>query len=117
MSFALTGESGSLEAPALAHQTFRFGGSADRLAATTRLATAARRSHADLVYLRYDVFLPTLAAAFRRSKLVVELNSNVGAELQARSQAVARYERLQRRVVLGRAGTAPWPSRRSSNAS
>lgn len=104
--FALTGESGSLEAPALAHQTFRFGGSADRLAATTRLATAARRSHADLVYLRYDVFLPTLAAAFRRSKLVVELNSNVGAELQARSQAVARYERLQRRVVLGRADGA-----------
>jgi hypothetical protein len=104
--FALAARDGSVAAPALAPQTFRFGGPADRLAATTRLATAARRSHADLVYLRYDVFLPTLAAAFGRSKLVVEMNSNVGAELQARSQTVARYERLQRRVLLGRADGA-----------
>ena len=104
--YALAADNGALEAPAPGTQTFRFGGAADRLAATTRLATAVRRSHADLVYLRYDVFLPTLAAAFGRSKLVVELNSNVGAELQARSQTVARYERLQRRLLLRRADGA-----------
>ena len=55
--FALAGKDGSAAAAPLARQTFRFGGPVDRLAATTRLATAARRSHADLVYLRYDVFL------------------------------------------------------------
>jgi glycosyltransferase involved in cell wall biosynthesis len=87
-------------------RVFAFAGAAGRLAATARLAWSARRLAADLVYLRYDVFMPPLLAAFGDSRVVVELNSNVTAELRERSRAVAAYELLQRRVVLRRADGA-----------
>jgi len=81
---------------------FPFSTVVDRVRATWRLAAAVRRRRADLVYLRYDLFAPPLLRAFGDSALVVELNSNVGAELAARSHNAARYERLQRRVLLRR---------------
>jgi glycosyltransferase involved in cell wall biosynthesis len=90
----------------LDEQVFPFQGARSRLTATARLARAARDLRPDLVYLRYDVFSPPILTAFRDAKLVVELNSNVTAELRTRSSAVAAYEKLQRRVLLRRANGA-----------
>lgn len=102
----LTLVAGDARPPGDGERVFAFSGPAGRLAATARLASAARRLDADLVYLRYDVFLPPLLAAFAGSKLVVELNSNVTAELRERSRTVAAYELLQRRLLLRRADGA-----------
>lgn len=77
-----------------------------RLRATTVLARALRSSRPDLVYLRYDLFLPPLLYGFGSAALVVEVNSNSQAELRARSELSARYERVQRRILLRRADGA-----------
>jgi glycosyltransferase involved in cell wall biosynthesis len=77
-----------------------------RLRATTELARALRSSRPDIVYLRYDLFLPPLLYGFGSAALVLELNSNVQAELEARSDLSARYERVQRRILLRRADAA-----------
>jgi glycosyltransferase involved in cell wall biosynthesis len=85
---------------------YRFDGGWSRFSATTRLAGAARSLKPDLVYLRYDVFLPTILRAFGEAKLVLELNSNVTAELRRRSSPATAYELLQRRMLLRRADGA-----------
>jgi glycosyltransferase involved in cell wall biosynthesis len=81
---------------------FLFSGGRGRIAATSRLAAAVRGYRADLIYLRYDLFSPTLLRAVAGATVVAELNSNVAAELQARSRGATLYERLQRRVLLPR---------------
>lgn len=77
-----------------------------RLRATTALARALRSSRPELVYVRYDLFLPQLLYGFGSAAVVVEVNSNVQAELKARSELSARYERVQRRILLRRAEAA-----------
>jgi glycosyltransferase involved in cell wall biosynthesis len=81
---------------------FLFSGATSRIAATARLAAAVRRFRPDLLYLRYDVFTPPLARAFGTWPAVAEFNSNIAAELQARSSGTATYERIQRRFLLPR---------------
>lgn len=76
-----------------------------RLLGTAKLAARVRSSRPDLVYLRYDLFMPPILWAFGSAALVAEFNSNIGAEL-ARSALSARYERVQRRAIIRRADGA-----------
>jgi glycosyltransferase involved in cell wall biosynthesis len=83
-------------------RAFSFAEGRSRIAATARLAAAVRRHRPNLLYLRYDLFMPPLVRAFASWPTVAEFNSNVGAELRARSSRAAVYERLQRRFLLSR---------------
>jgi glycosyltransferase involved in cell wall biosynthesis len=85
---------------------FPFAGVAGRIRATRRLDAAVRFVRPDVVYLRYDLFLPPPLRAIRSAPTVVEVNSDTGAELRARSRSAAAYERLQRPLILGRAAGA-----------
>ncbi len=81
---------------------FAFQGLVARLRMTRRLAAAVREWRPELVYLRYDLFIPPLHRALGGAKVIAELNSNVQAELKARSSLAAAYERRQRRLLLAR---------------
>src|SRR5207244_1774630 len=90
----------------LGGRAFPFEGLAARVRATRRLDAAVRADRPDVVYLRYDLFLPPPLRAVGAGPAVVEVNSDTGAELRARSRPAAAYERLQRPFVLGRAAGA-----------
>jgi hypothetical protein len=81
---------------------FTFQGFAARVMATRRLTSAVRAWHPDLVYLRYDLFVPPVHRALGDARVIAELNSNVQAELKARSSLAAWYESRQRRLLLSR---------------
>jgi glycosyltransferase involved in cell wall biosynthesis len=87
-------------------ETFAFDGTVSRFAATRRLDAAVRAHRPDVVYLRYDVFLPPPVRAVRAAPTVVEVNSDFEAELRVRSPRAALYERLQRPLLVGRAAGA-----------
>jgi hypothetical protein len=87
-------------------QVFMFSGARERIAATRRLYAAVRNYRPDVVYLRYDLFVPPPSALARHARTVVEVNSNARAELGERSRWAARYERLQERALLRRAAGA-----------
>ena len=95
------GETLSLEA-----ETFVFEHARGRWQATAHLYRAVRRSAPDLVYLRYDLFVPPPWGLARTAAAVVEVNSNWRAELAARSRPAALYERLQEPPLLRRAAGA-----------
>jgi hypothetical protein len=84
---------------------FPFAGVAGRMRATRRLDAAVRAARPDVVYLRYDLFLPPLRAP-RELPTAVEVNTDIRAELEARSARAAAYERVQRPRILGRAAGA-----------
>lgn len=70
----------------------------------TRGALAQLRSFApDLVYLRYDLFLPPVWRLVRRVPAVVEVNSDDRAELRSRGGVARLYNAVNRRLLLGRA--------------
>lgn len=73
-----------------------------RLFATRALAADLDRAAPDLVYLRYDLFLPPLWPALTKRRVVVELNAQP-AQLQLRRSTARLYERICRRFVLSRA--------------
>lgn len=82
-------------------RAFSYG---DRRAASRRLARAVRGLRPDVVYLRYDLFLPSVWALVRRVPTVVEVNSDDRAEVRNWRGRVARgYNELNRRMLLGRA--------------
>ena len=66
-------------------ETFLFRGVADRIRATRRLYAAVKRYRPDLVYLRYDLFVPPPSGLAGHARTVVEINSNARAELAERS--------------------------------
>ena len=75
-----------------------------RARASRELARQVRRFAPDLLYLRYDLFLPPVWALARRFRTVVEVNSDDRAEFARRRGRAARaYNELNRRVLLGRA--------------
>lgn len=55
----------------------------------------------DLVYVRYDLFLPAVWRLARRVPAVVELNSDDRAEMRLRGAGARAYNRLNRRRLLG----------------
>lgn len=76
-------------------------------AARSRRSLAAvaeiRGFEPDLLYLRYDLFLPPVWLLALRQSTVLELNTDDRAEWRLRSTAAARYNELNRRVLLGAA--------------
>jgi hypothetical protein len=80
---------------AIEAETFPFGSALSRLHATRRLYAAVKEARPDLIYLRYDLFAPPPSGLAGIAPTVVEVNSNLQAELSARSRGAAAYERFQ----------------------
>lgn len=79
---------------------FEFSHAGDRISATRRLASAVRGYRPDLVYLRYDVFVPPLRSLLASLPSAIELNEG-RAEYRLRGRATALYDTLNRRLTLG----------------
>jgi glycosyltransferase involved in cell wall biosynthesis len=65
----------------------------------------------ELLYLRYDLFLPAVWRLVRRVPAVVEVNSDDRAELRARGFAPRLYNALNRRRIFGPAAGVVCPTR------
>ena len=66
--------------PAIEAAVFPFRSPWERARATLALERAARRLRPDVVYLRYDVFLPPPLRLARRVSTVIEINTDDQAE-------------------------------------
>jgi Glycosyl transferase 4-like domain len=88
--------------PWLTSSTFDFSNLVQRLTATRRLAAAVRAFAPEVVYIRYDLFLPPLWSALDQPTVVMELNESVKeyALRNARARAYSHWSRdqLLRRV-------------------
>jgi Glycosyltransferase Family 4 len=85
---------------------FPFDSTAGRFAATRELAGAVGAWRPDVVYLRYDLFLPPLQRVLRRFPTVVEVNADDREEVRlrlVRTRASGLYNEVNRRILLGRA--------------
>lgn len=83
---------------------FPFENAFDRARATVRLQRAALRFAPDVVYLRYDLYLPPMGLLLRRRPGVVEINADDRAEAVLVRGARGRlYNELNRRLLLRRA--------------
>jgi Glycosyltransferase Family 4 len=87
-------------------ETFPFGSALSRLQATRRLYAAIKEAGPDLVYLRYDLFVPPPSSLAGIAPMVVEVNSNLQAELSPRSRGAAAYERFQAPLIFRHAAGA-----------
>ena len=87
-------------------ETFPFGSTFSRLRATRRLYAAVKEATPDLIYLRYDLFLPPPSSLAGLAPMVVEVNSNLQSELSARSRGAAAYERFQAPLIFRHAAGA-----------
>jgi glycosyltransferase involved in cell wall biosynthesis len=90
----------------IADTTFFFDSPIERVRSTRNLIAAVEAFRPDLVYLRYDLFIPPPTGLLRRFPVVVEINSDDLNEFQPRGRLVTVYNRLQRRPILGRAAGA-----------
>lgn len=84
-------------------EVFAFDGAFERVRSTRQLFGAVADQRFDLVYLRYDLFLPPPWRLARWAPTVVEVNSNAHAELAARNRLAAFYEQAQRPPLFRRA--------------
>lgn len=89
--------------PVLQAHVFAFAGLRDRYAKTYRLATAVRAFRPELIYMRYDTFLPPVSRALRAAPAVLELNEQPGKHRLVAGLA-RRYGLWNRRRLLARAG-------------
>jgi hypothetical protein len=87
--------------PLLTQTTFPFTSVVARLVATRRLAAAVRSFAPDVIYLRYDLFLPPLWRLLAAHPLVVELNEQPEEYTLRRAQARV-YDRWSRGQLLRR---------------
>jgi len=87
-------------------EAFPFGGALSRFQATRRLYAAVEEAKPDLIYLRYDLFVPPPSGLAGIAPVVVEVNANLQTELAPRSRAAAAYERLQAPLVFRHAAGA-----------
>lgn len=89
-----------------AWHTFYFDSPLQRLAATRTLARAVEEWAPDVVYLRYDLFLPPLYPLLRRHPTVIEINADDKEEAKLRvdrARVASAYNELNRRALLSRA--------------
>jgi hypothetical protein len=100
--FCLTPAPNTSTEAVLTQSRFPFASRSQRLLATRRLARAVRRFEADLIYLRYDLFLPPLWPVLAERPLVIELNEQPE-EYDLRRRGARAYDRFSRRRLLGRA--------------
>ena len=91
------GSSSGAAAPG--ERLFGFTSALRRVSATRRLAAALGDYRPDLLYLRYDLFVPPLRSLLSRFTSAVELNEG-RAEYRLRGRAVAAYDGLNRRLTL-----------------
>jgi hypothetical protein len=89
--------------PQLPATIFEFAGMADRVRATVRMAAATRRLRPDVVYLRYDAFLPPLAPLLSPLPVVLEINTDDRREYRLHGRAKGAYNRLSRGWTFRRA--------------
>jgi hypothetical protein len=81
----------------------RYSGYPSRLVAMTRLVRSVRGFGPDVVYLRWDLFYPPMLALPSKRPLVAEINTDDLAEYALDRGIRARYNRLTRGLILGRA--------------
>lgn len=79
---------------------FTFVTSAQRARATVSLARRVRRWSPDVIYLRYDKFLPPLPALLAPLPVVVEINTDDRRETALRRRRGWLYNELSRRPTL-----------------
>ena len=89
--------------PVMPATLFQFRTLPGRALATIRLRRAVARYEPDLIYLRYDMWIPPLGSLLRRFTTVVELNTDDRRELELRRLRARLYNRYNRRAVLGSA--------------
>jgi hypothetical protein len=82
-------------------EVFGFSSMRGRIAATLQLTRAVRRWSPDLLYLRYDFYLPPPRALVQRLTTAVEINTDDEAEWAIRSRKAALYLGPNRRVIFG----------------
>jgi hypothetical protein len=73
---------------------------------TPGVVAAVERFAPDLLYVRYDLFLPEVWRLVRHVPTVVELNSDDRAEMRLRSPLARAFNAVNRRRVLGAAAGA-----------
>ncbi|MDX6671171.1 MAG: hypothetical protein QOI91_1534 [Solirubrobacteraceae bacterium] len=88
--------------PAFEARRFEFRGGLGRIGATRRMEAEAARWEPDVVYLRYDLFVPPPLRLLRDFPVVAELNENDVEETRLRGRLPFAYNALQRRLVFGR---------------
>jgi hypothetical protein len=86
--------------PTVPGTVFAFRGVGERARATVALAAAARRFVPNVVYLRYDLFLPPLPPLLWPLPVVVEINTDNRREARLEGRAGWAYNELSREVTL-----------------
>lgn len=86
--------------PTLPGAIFTFRTSGERVRATLALARTARRLAPDIVYLRYDRFVPPLAPFLSSLPLAVEINTDDRLEFALYGRAGWFYNELNREATL-----------------
>ena len=86
--------------PKLPGELFTFRTSAERVRATIALARAARRLAPDIVYLRYDRFVPPLPPFLWPLPVAVEINTDDRLEFALYGRAGWLYNELNRVATL-----------------
>jgi hypothetical protein len=89
-----------------AWRTFFFGSPPGRFRATRELVGAVETWHPDVVYLRYDLFLPPLPRLVGSRTTAIEVNANDREEARLRMErprAATAFNELNRRVLFSRA--------------
>jgi hypothetical protein len=76
---------------AIAATTFEFSNLPQRLAATRRLAASVRAFHPDVIYVRNDLYLPSLWPVLKKYPVVMEMNGSPEEYVMRRARARAYY--------------------------
>ena len=90
-----------MAASILGGRVFPFRGPADRVRATVALVRDVRRMGPDVVYLRYDRFLPPLPPALWPLPVVVEVNTDDQRETRLYRRVGWLYNEINRVATLG----------------
>src|SRR5215475_10768152 len=99
--FCLSPELPDGRTPELDAEVFAFASMAGRVTATLQLTRAVRRWAPDVLYLRYDFYLPPPRGLVQRLTTAVEINTDDEAEWAIRSRRAALYLGPNRRVIFG----------------
>lgn len=89
--------------PSLTGSIFLFRGLAGRMRATARMMRSVAAFEPDVIYVRYDLFLPPPGRLLRRFASAVEVNEDDRAELLLRAWRARAYNELNRRSILASA--------------
>ncbi len=97
--FCVSPEGSDGTGQALEGRVFTYSRALRRPAATRRMLRAARRSGANVAYLRYDHFVPTPGRLLRAVPTVVELNAPASFSRRRRKLPVRAFSEVNHRVI------------------